>query len=65
MTRDIATNDFQLIHSDAVGELNNFRWQTEIYFRTYGTYNDYGTDGTADSDKSYGDHAGDYYNNPR
>lgn len=65
MTLDIATNDFNLIHSDAVGELNNFRWQTEIYMRTYGTYNDYGVDGSADSDKSYGDHAGDYYNNPR
>ena len=34
-THDIATNDFQLIHSNAVGELNNYRWQTVIYRRTW------------------------------
>ncbi len=34
-THDIATNDFQLIHSDAVGELSNYRWQTVIYRRTW------------------------------
>ena len=64
MTRDLATNDFQLIHSDAVGEINNFRWTTEIYQRTYGTYYDYGVDDYAKPD-SYGDKAKDYYDNPR
>jgi len=34
-THDLATNDFQLIHSNAVGELNNYRWQTVIYRRTW------------------------------
>jgi len=32
---DVVTNDFQLIHSDAVGELNNYRWETIIYKRTW------------------------------
>ena len=64
MTRDIVTNDFQLIHSDAIGEVNNFRWTTEIYQRTYGTYDDYGVDGAANPN-SYGDKAKDYYDNPR
>ncbi len=64
MTRDLATNDFKLIHSDAVGEINNFRWTTEIYQRTYGTYFDYGVDDAATPD-SYGDRAKDYYDNPR
>ena len=64
MTRDMVTNDFKLIHSDAIGEINNFRWTTEIYQRTYGTYNDYGVDGYAQPD-SYGDKAKDYYDNPR
>lgn len=64
MTLDIVTNDFKLIHSDAIGEINNFRWTTEIYQRTYGTYYDYGVDGAADPD-SYGDKAADYYYNPR
>lgn len=64
MTLDIVTNDFKLIHSDAVGELSNFRWTTEIYKRTYGTYFDYGVDDAAVPD-SYGDRAKDYYDNPR
>lgn len=64
MTRDLVTNDFQLIHSDAIGEINNFRWTTEIYQRTYGTYFDYGVDDYAQPD-SYGDKALDYYQNPR
>lgn len=64
MTRDIVTNDFKLIHSDAIGEINNFRWTTEIYQRTYGTYFDYGVDDYAKPD-SYGDNAKDYYDNPR
>ena len=64
MTRDIVTNDFKLIHSDAIGEINNFRWTTEIYQRTYGTYDDYGVDGAANP-HSYGDKAKDYYDNPR
>ncbi|MBC8319483.1 MAG: GWxTD domain-containing protein [Bacteroidetes bacterium] len=34
-THDLATNDFQLIHSNAVGELNNYRWETIIYRRTW------------------------------
>lgn len=64
MTRDIVTNDFYQIHSDAVGELSNYRWSNEIYFRTYGTYYDYNVDGTVNPN-SYGDKAVDYYNNPR
>jgi GWxTD domain-containing protein len=38
MTQDIATNDFRLIHSDAIGEINNNRWTSEIYERTYSPY---------------------------
>lgn len=37
-TIDIVTNDFQLVHSDAIGEINNYRWQVEIYKRTYDPY---------------------------
>ena len=66
MSRDIATNDFQLIHSDAIGELNNSRWTNEIYSRTYSTYQEfYNEDGTVNPDFYYGDDAKDYYDNPR
>jgi GWxTD domain-containing protein len=34
-THDNVTNDFQLIHSNAVGELSNYRWQTIVYRRTW------------------------------
>ena len=34
-THDLVTNDFQLIHSNAIGELNNYRWETVIYRRTW------------------------------
>ncbi len=34
-TRDMVTNDFVLIHSDAFGELSNYRWQLDIYRRTW------------------------------
>lgn len=64
MTRDLVTNDFKLIHSNAVGEINNPKWTNEIYQRTYGTYYDYSVDDYAQPN-SYGDKALDYYNNPR
>ena len=34
-TIDIVTNDFQLVHSDAIGEVANPRWQVEIHKRTF------------------------------
>lgn len=37
-SHDNATNDFQLIHSNAVGELNNYRWETVVYRRTWDPY---------------------------
>jgi len=35
-THEVATNDFQLIHSTAVGELQNYTWQHLIFQRTWG-----------------------------
>jgi GWxTD domain-containing protein len=35
-THEVATNDFQLIHSTAVGELQNYAWQRTIFQRTWG-----------------------------
>ncbi len=66
MSRDIVSNDFQLIHSDAIGELNNSQWTNEIYSRTYSTYKEYyNADGSVNPDIYYGDDAKDYYDNPR
>lgn len=66
MTRDIATNDFQLIHSDAIGEISNTQWTTEIYSRTYSPYQIYyNSDGSVNPEVNYGDEAKDYYEVPR
>ena len=64
MTKDIATNDFQLIHSDAVGEINNSRWTNEIYSRTSTMYFDQGVD-DPHHPNTYGDNAQDNFDNPR
>ena len=63
MSKDSAASDYQLIHSDVIGEVNNPRWQLEIYSRFYGQPNE-GVDQT-EYQESWGSHAGDLYNNPR
>ena len=64
MSKDSAANDYQLIHSDVVGEINNPRWQLEIYSRIYGQGYDQGVD-QSEYERGWGSHAGDLYNNPR
>ena len=64
MSKDTSTNDYQLIHSDVIGEINNPRWQLEIYSRIYGQGYDQGVDQT-EYEKGWGSHAGDLYDNPR
>ena len=64
MAMDRSTNDYHLIHSDMVGEINNPRWQLEIYGRIYGQGYDQGVDQT-EYEKGWGSHAGDLYDNPR
>lgn len=62
MTKDFVTNDYHLIHSDVIGEINNPRWQLEIYSRVYGV----GYDVDAEQPQYEGaTRAGDLYNNPR
>ena len=64
MAKDTSTNDYQLIHSDVIGEINNPRWQLEIYSRIYGQGYDQGVDQT-EYERGWGSHAGDLYDNPR
>ena len=60
-TQEIATNDFQLIHSTAKGELRNYRWQTVIYSRTW----DPRSIDDAVIPDTWGGNATDYYLRPR
>mgnify|MGYP002857275140 CR=1 FL=1 len=65
MSQDMVTNDYSLIHSDIIGEVNNPRWQMMIYSRFYGP--DYTGDviDQTDAPGAWGTRAGDLYNNPR
>jgi GWxTD domain-containing protein len=60
-TKEIATNDFHLLHSTAKGELHNYRWETYIYSRTWDPGN---LDATTIPD-TWGSNATDYYLRPR
>ncbi len=60
-SKDMVTNDFSLIHSDAMGELPNYRWQHEIYKRTWDPS---GIDDVRPPD-AFGTRASDYYRDPR
>ncbi len=58
---DLITNSFKLLHSDAIGEISNYRWQVYLNNRWYEPY---------DLDVSkppdiWGGEADDYYRNPR
>lgn len=61
MSQDMVTNDYSLIHSDIVGEVNNPRWQLMIYSRSQG----YGGVDDTDAYGMWGTRAADLYNNPR
>lgn len=64
MAKDESTNDYHLIHSDVIGEINNPRWMLEIHSRVYGVGYDQGVDQT-EYEQMWGSHAGDLYNDPR
>jgi GWxTD domain-containing protein len=58
---DMLTNSFTLLHSDAIGEVSNYKWQIFLNSRWYDPYN-------IDAEKAppiYGGEAEDYYRNPR
>ena len=65
MSQDMVTNDYVLIHSDLIGEVNNPRWQTMIYSRFYGQGYSGDVIDQTETPGAWGTHAGDLYNNPR
>ena len=65
VSKDMVTNDYDLIHSDIVGEVSNPRWQMVIYSRFRGP--DYTGDiiDQTEVPDAWGTRAGDLYRNPR
>jgi GWxTD domain-containing protein len=60
-TYDLITNNFKLLHSDAIGEVSNYRWQIYLNNRWYDPF-DLDASQTPDI---WGGKANDYYRNPR
>jgi GWxTD domain-containing protein len=58
---DLVTNDYSLIHSDAIGEIYDYKWKQRIYSRNTAT-NDIDADGVEDH---WGEKSDDYFDNPR
>ncbi|MBO6025711.1 MAG: GWxTD domain-containing protein [Bacteroidales bacterium] len=65
MSQDMVTNDYQLIHSDIIGEVNNPRWQMMIYSRFYGPEYTGDIIDQTEAPGAWGTRAGDLYRNPR
>lgn len=62
LSKNMAANDFELIHSDAIGEINQPRWQLMLEEKE----NAYGTDwNTKESDDYYGKKSKDYFDRPK
>jgi len=60
-TTDLIANNFVLLHSDAIGEIANYKWQVFLNSRWYDPYN-------VDADNVpniWGSEAEDFYRNPR
>ncbi len=64
MAKDHAANDYMLIHSNMIGEIQNPRWQMEIYSRLGLGNTEQGVDQT-EFNEGWGSRASDFYNNPR
>ncbi|MCX6233107.1 MAG: GWxTD domain-containing protein [Bacteroidetes bacterium] len=60
-SRELATNDFELIHSDAIGEVQNFQWQFVIHERG----NAPGSVDQNEMENHWGSKVQDYYDIPR
>jgi GWxTD domain-containing protein len=60
-TYELITKDFKLLHSDAIGEISNYKWKIFLNNRWYDPYN---VDAT-EPPPIWGGKADDYFRNPR
>jgi GWxTD domain-containing protein len=59
---DLVTNDFQLLHSNAIGEVSNYQWRLQLRKRDQSWRS---IDQTGEETDEWGTHYNDYYNQPR
>ncbi len=63
--RENATGDFELLHSDALGEVFNPRWEIALHQRDTDRFNSPQNIDRMSEDPYWGKRSDDYYNNPR
>ncbi len=59
--RDLVTNDYELLHSDAIGEIQNPQWQVILHQRSFATFDP----DLKKSDWGWGSKVDEYWRNPR
>jgi len=59
--REFATNNYELIHSDALGEINDPRWQVKVHKRDTPSH----SLDPENAERHWGGRIDDYYRNPR
>ena len=59
---DLATNDFKLLHSNAIGEVNNYNWRLQLRKRDSGYRS---IDQTGEAVDEWGTRYNEYYEQPR
>lgn len=60
---ELSTNDYELIHSDAIGEISNYNWQSLIRYRKKGSK--LGDPPFGNQPENYDGKSGEYYKIPR
>jgi len=60
-----ADNDFTLLHSDAYGEIADYKWKVKLMARDTDPFNIFNVDIEEEPYKTYGSQVDDYFDNPR
>lgn len=58
-------NDYQLLHSDAFGELYDHKWRIKLMSRDTDPFNKFNVDIENEQTRTYGSQVDDYFDNPR
>ncbi len=59
-----AANDFELLHSDALGELADYKWKIRLMARDTDPFNIFNVDIENEQRRTYGSQVDDYFDNP-
>jgi len=61
---NFAANDYELLHSDAVGEISDYKWKIKLMARDTDPFNIFNVDIQNEQTRTYGSQVDDYFDNP-